>query len=375
MNQKILIVSGEPSGDLHASNLVKDLKKLNPDRYFFGMGGSLSKKAGVEVVFDISGLALIGLVEVLKNIFTVGRAFKAVLAKTDAVKPDLAILVDYPGFNLRLAKELHKRSIPVVYYISPQIWAWGGDRINIIKKYVRKIVVFFKFEEELYRSNGINAEFAGHPLLDVVKTSLSKEETLKKYGLAGNKTTVALLPGSRRIEIGALLPTMVSAAKLISGKMKNVQFVVAKHPELDISLYENTLRDSGIDIRIAEGDTYNILAVSDLAIIASGTATLESAIIGTPLIITYKASVITYTLYRLVRTMKFLGLVNVIARKEISPELLQFDATPEKLSDRTISLLSDKNKLSAMKEELKKVKESLGTGGASKRAAGIINAI
>jgi len=180
MTQKILIVSGEPSGDLHASNLVKDLKKLNPDRYFFGMGGSLSKEAGVEVVFDISGLALIGLVEVLKNIFTVGRAFKAVLAKTDALKPDLAILVDYPGFNLRLAKELHKRSIPVVYYISPQVWAWGGDRINIIKKYVKKIVVFFKFEEELYKANGINAQFAGHPLLDVVKNHSFKRRDIKK---------------------------------------------------------------------------------------------------------------------------------------------------------------------------------------------------
>ena len=375
MTQKILIVSGEPSGDLHASNLVKDLKKLNPDRSFFGMGGQLSKDAGVEVMFDISGLALVGLVEVIKNIFVVGRAYKAVLAGADSVKPDLAILVDYPGFNLRLAKELHKRSIPVVYYISPQVWAWGGDRINIIKKYVKKIVVFFKFEEELYRAHGINAEFVGHPLLDVVKTSLSKEETFKRYGLAGKKITVALLPGSRYIEVSVLLPIMVSGAKLIHGKMKNVQFVVAKHPELDMGLYENTLRNSGIDIRIAEGDTYNVLGVSDLAIVASGTATLESAIIGTPLIITYKASLVTYALYRLVRTTKFLGLVNVIAGKEIAPEFLQFDARPEKIADKAAELLSDKNKLSGMKEELKRVRESLGAGGASMRAAKDVNTI
>ena len=197
MRKKILIVSGEPSGDLHASNLVKDLKKIDPGLEFFGIGGTLSKEAGVDIVFDITKLALVGVVEVIRHISVVKQAHDAVISRIEAEKPDLAILVDYPGFNLRLAGDLAKRSIPVAYYISPQIWAWGLDRIHLIKKYIQKVVVFFKFEEDLYKSYGVESEFVGHPLLDTVRTTLSRDEVLKKYGLSDTKKTVALLPGSR----------------------------------------------------------------------------------------------------------------------------------------------------------------------------------
>ena len=367
--KKILIVAGEPSGDLHAASLVRLLKTLDPSLQFFGMGGNILRDAGADITFDISALALVGLAEVLKNIFTVGRTYKALLRKIDLERPDLAILVDYPGFNLRLAKEIKKRSIPVIYYISPQVWAWGGDRINIIKKYVDKIIVFFKFEEELYKSCGINVEFAGHPLVDTVHASRTKDETLNTYGLSKDKITIALLPGSRSNEITTLLPIMTRAAKIINARMPDTQFVIAKYPDLAISMYEKYVLSSGVDIKIAGGDAYNVVASADFAIVASGTATLETAIIGTPLIIIYKVKLLTYIAYNLVSKLRFLGIVNIIAGKEVAPEFLQYAATPEKISEKVVSLLSDRKKIDQMREELAGVKRSLGSPGASARAA------
>lgn len=372
-SKKILIVAGEPSGDLHASNLVKDLKTLNQNLEFFGLGGSLSKKAGVDVIFDISKLALVGVVEVIKNIFTVGKVYKDLILRIDSTPPDLAILVDYPGFNLRLARELKKRSITTVYYISPQLWAWGKNRVHIIKKCIKKILVFFKFEEELYKKYGIDVEFVGHPLLDIVKMTSSKENILENHRLSVGKTTIALLPGSRGIEVKLLLPIMVNAAEIIGKKFGNVQFVVAKHPDLPMSSYEEEIKSSDITehikIRITDGDTYNILGISDFAIVASGTATLETAVIGTPFIIVYKANLLTYLLYKVVTTIPFLGLVNIIAKKEIAPELLQFDATPKKIANKVIEILGNEKERTMMREELKRVASSLGTPGAAMRAA------
>ncbi|MFH0764052.1 MAG: lipid-A-disaccharide synthase [Candidatus Omnitrophota bacterium] len=367
--KKILIVAGEPSGDLHASNLVNNLKALHPNLTFFGIGGALSKKSGVDIVFDITPLALVGAVEVLKNIFTVGKAYKDILRKVDSENPGLAILVDYPGFNLRLAKALKRRSIPVVYYISPQVWAWGRDRVNIIKKCVKKIMVFFKFEEELYKTYGIDAEFVGHPLLDTVKTTLAKDEILKTYGLSKEKPVIALLPGSRTSELKTLLPAMLAGAEIIDRLLGGAQFVIAKYRGLPGDLYENFAKDYKLDIRIVEGDIYNVLAASDFAIVASGTATLETAIVGTPLVIAYKANLITYLLYKIVSDIKFLGIVNIIAGKEAVPEILQYEMTPENIAAAVVGLMRDEAGLSAMRNELGRVKLSLGSPGASLRAA------
>ena len=367
--KKILIIAGEPSGDLHASNLVRDLKTLAPDLRFFGLGGNLSQDAGVEIVSDISSLALVGLADVLKNIFAVGKVYRGILKKVDQEHPDLAILIDYPGFNLRLAKELKKRSIPVIYYISPQVWAWGRDRINIIRKCVGKMIVFFKFEEELYKTCGVDVEFAGHPLIDTVKVSRRKDETLKAYGLSKDKITIALLPGSRASEIDRLLSVMVDSAKLINGRMKNTQFIIAKYAGLSAGMYEKAMADSGLDIRIADGDTHNVVGASDFAIVTSGTATLETAIIGTPLVIIYKANILTYIAYKLVATIGFVGIVNIIANREIAPEFLQYDATPEKISQTVLSILSDEARLKSIRKDLADVRNSLGPPGAGMRAA------
>ncbi len=372
-DKKILIVSGEPSGDLHASNLIKDMKSLEPNLRFFGLGGSLSEKEGVEILFNISKLALVGVTDVVKNIFTVKKAYGAVIKKINAEKPDLAILVDYPGFNLALARELKKRDIPVVYYISPQIWAWGRQRVGIIKKCVRKIIVFFKFEEELYKTYGIDAEFVGHPLLDTVKTTLSKDDFLKKYDLSPNRTTIAVLPGSRESEVGEFLLTMLRSCNLIKEKLPNIQIVISKHPDLPVSLYEEAIRNSKpYHFKLITNDTYNMLNAADFAIVASGTATLESAIMGTPLAVVYRSNLITFLLYKMVRTVRFLGLVNIIANKEVAPELLQYDMTPENIASKVTAIISDGKKMSEIRGELKAIKLSLGSPGASSRAAAAI---
>lgn len=369
MAKKILIVSGEPSGDLHASNLVKDLKSLKPDLEFFGLGGVLSRASGVDVVFDITKMAVVALVDVYKNIFTIGRAFTGLLKKIDSARPDLAILVDYPGFNLRLAKQLKKRNIPVIYYISPQIWAWGADRIHIIKRCVKKMVVFFKFEEELYKKEGVDAECIGHPLLDTVKPSLSKADVLKKYSFFGNKRVIALLPGSRISEVKTLLPAMAGAAAIINKELNGAQFVITKHKNIPIELYEKIAGRSSLDVKIVEGDVYNVLSAADFAIVASGTATLETAILGTPFIITYKSNLINYIAARIVFKKWVFGLVNIIAGKIIVPELLQYDATPEKMAAASLEIIRNEPRRSAMIEDLQKVKSSLGSPGARTRAA------
>jgi lipid-A-disaccharide synthase len=367
--KKILIVSGEPSGDLHASKLVENLKRLDPGLKFFGLGCSFSKKAGVDVIFDMSELAIIGLTEVFRNIFKIGAVRKKVLDRITADRPDIAILVDYPGFNLRLARELKKRSIPVIYYISPQIWAWGMDRINIIKACVAKMVVFFKFEEDLYQRHGVNAEFVGHPLLETVKATASKDEVMSRYGLSPDRTTIALLPGSRKTEIVRILPAMASSCAFIRKEIPDAQFIIAKHRDLPAGLYQKAVERTGLDIKIAEGDTHNVVKSADFAIVTSGTATLETAILGTPFLVVYKSSVLTEIAYYAVRTVEFIALANIIAGGQIVPELLQNAASPERIARTALGIIRDKQAKAHMLDELKRVSLSLGTPGASERAA------
>lgn len=372
MANNILIVSGEPSGDLHASNIVKELKKIKSGLEFFGLGGNLSKEAGVEIDFDISKLAIVGLVDALKNIFTIGRVFKGLIKKINSKNTSLAILVDYPGFNLRLARQLKKRDIPVIYYISPQVWAWGEDRINIIKECVKKILVFFKFEEELYKRHDVNAEFIGHPLIETVRPTLPKDEIIKKYSLSAAGPIIALLPGSRAMEVKTLLKIMAGAGALIERELPGAQFVIAKYRNLPLKLYEAAVMDSCLNIKIADGDAYNILSAADFAIVASGTATLETAILGRPFVITYKTSLINYIAYKIVAKIRVLGLVNVIAGRIIVPELLQYNATPQKIARASLEIIKNESKRSQMLAELKKIRDSLGPLGASSRAAGAI---
>ena len=358
MPKRILITAGEPSGDLHASNLIREIKALAPDTEFFGLGGNLMAGAGAKIVYDITDLAIIGLVEVFRNIFAIRDAYAGILREIDLKRPDCAILVDYPGFNLRLAKELKRRGIPVIYYISPQLWAWGESRIKIIKDTVARMLVFFKFEEEMYKRHGVNAEFVGHPLAEVVKPTLDQA-----------KKIIALLPGSRRIEVNNLLPIMLKAAGAIAANIPGAQFIVLRFPGLEEGLYKRFIARHRLNLKLASDDVYNVLSASDFAIVASGTATLETAIIGTPMVIVYKLSLLTYAVFKIVSRVKNIGIVNIIASREIAPELTQFNATPEMISAKVIELLSSAEKTAGMKEEFSLIKTSLGPPGSYARAA------
>ncbi len=366
---RILITAGEPSGDLHASNLIREIKKISPDMEFFGLGGGLMAAAGVRSVRDISKLAIVGLAEVFKNVFAIKDAYNAILREVDLRRPDMAILVDYPGFNLRLAKELKARDIPVVYYISPQLWAWGKNRIEIIKGAVARMLVFFKFEEEFYKRHGVSVEFVGHPLVETARPSLTKEEAVKKYDLDPSKKIIALLPGSRKLEVENLFPIMLKAADLIAKEIHGAQFIVVRFPGVEEGLYKRIIARHNLGVRLASADTYNILSASGFAIAASGTATLETAIIGTPMVIVYKLNLLTYIAFKLVSKIKNIGIVNIIAGSRIAPEFTQFNATPEKISAKVVELMSSPEKIRRMKEAFSLIKNSLGAPGSYERSA------
>lgn len=365
----VLIVAGEPSGDLHAATLVKELTCSRRNLEFFGMGGSLMREAGVATVTDVTELALVGVVEVVKKIFVVRAAYRALLEAVTARNPSLAILVDYPGFNLRLARELKRRGIPVIYYISPQVWAWGAGRIATIKACVKKIVVFFPFEEALYKQHGVDVAFVGHPLVDSVRPDAAADVTARRHGLDGMRPIIALLPGSRATEVKLLLPIMLAAARRIVATIPGIQIAVSKFKGLPQSLYDDALRGAGTAVTMVEGDTHNLLAAARFAIVASGTATLETTIIGTPFVLIYKVHPLSYPITQLFMRTKFLGLANIIAGREIVPEFLQYDATAEKIAGKVVELMQDDGKRTAMVADLGAVTASLGKPGAARRAA------
>lgn len=371
--KKILIVAGEASGDLHAANLVKSIKELYPALTFFGLGGKKLKSEGVDLYNELTGLAVVGFVEVLKNLKVFRKIFVDLLKKIDKEKPDLAILVDYPGFNLRLAEKLHKRNIPVIYYISPQIWAWGEDRIKIIKRTVTKMIVFFAFEEKLYKKHNIDASFVGHPLLDFIKPSLSKEDVFKKLKLDTNKITIALLPGSREKEIKTLLPIMLETAKVINEYFfGRIQFLILRSPTVKEDIFHRAVSGYELLLKVISDMTYDGLSASDFALVCSGTATLETAVIGVPMVILYKVNFLTWVYIRRLIKIPYIGLVNVVGGKKIVEEFIQFDCYPKKICDYAIPLLQNRNRLNQLKLELLSIKESLGSPGASLRAAEIV---
>jgi lipid-A-disaccharide synthase len=368
--KKILIVAGEASGDLHAGHLVEEIKKLRPRTSFFGLGGPKMKNQGVVLSCDLTKLAVVGFWEVLKKLPKFKKIFRDILKKTDEQKPDLAILVDYPGFNLRLAEELHKKNIPVVYYISPQIWAWGQKRIHLIRKVIKRMLVFFKFEEELYKNHGVPVSFVGNPLLDTVKTSMPREELLRQAGLKPGLLTVCLLPGSREKEVKALLPIMLKCAKITTGYLdERVQFLVLRSSSVKEEIFLKEIDKYALRIKMLTGHTYDGIAASDFALVCSGTATLETAILATPMVVLYKVNFLTWFFIRLMIKIPYIGLVNVVKGKKIAEEFVQYDADPEKICDYVIPILHDKDKLARLKLELLSIKPLLGPPGANLRAA------
>jgi len=367
---KILIVTGEPSGDLHAGNLVKELLNLKPNLKILAVGSENLKKAGADIFYDIKDLAVFGFFDVLKKLPKFIYLKKLILKVIKEEKPKLIILVDFAGFNLRLAKVINK-TLPIIYYISPQVWASRAGRIKTIKKYISKMIVFFKFEEELYRKEKIEVDFVGHPLLEIVKSSIPKEEFLKKLGFSPIKNTIALLPGSRAQEIKNILPIMLKVASYINKEIPS-QFLIVKSLQIEEKMYTEKIKDLNLEIKVVEGKNYDCLGVSDFALVCSGTATLETAIMGVPFFIIYKMNLLNYLLYRPQIKIPYIGMVNIIAKRKIIPEFIQFKAKPKIIAKELIKTLKDSSKIQEIKDKLIQIKNLLGPEGANRRAAKII---
>ncbi|MDP3789146.1 MAG: lipid-A-disaccharide synthase [Candidatus Omnitrophota bacterium] len=371
MARKIFVSAGEPSGDLHASRLVKEIKILDPSVVFMGMGGANMASEGVRLFIRTDEVAIVGF-DFLLSLKKIKDIFDTFLANVEKERPDLVILLDYPGFNLRLAKALKKRGIKVVYYISPQLWAWGKNRIYTVKKYVDKMLVFFPFEGELYKKYGIPVEVVGHPLLDIARPAADQKTIRERLRFDAEKKTIILLPGSREREVASLMPIMTTAILELYKKHKNIQVIVVRASNLPQERLDQYLKTIDIPYRVIENkgtEIYGYLSVSDLAIVASGTATLECGIMNVPMIITYKVSMFNAAIFKLFINVPYVGLVNILAGKEIVPELLQFDATSDKIYAEAEKILFDGKRSAEIKKELLKVRESLGREGASRRAA------
>ena len=372
MSKKIFLVAGEPSGDLHASKLAAELKRLDPGVSLAGVGGKNMSSAGVSLFRDSSQLAIIGLQDILRHFGKIRELFRSVIAEITERHFDLVILVDYPGFNLRLARELKKHGIKIIYFVSPQVWAWGSGRVKTIRECVQKILVFFKFEEDLYKKSGVPVEFVGHPLLDSVNSAADGKALTEMLHLDRSKKTVLLLPGSRMREVTSLLPTMTMASQKLYEKFQDIQFIVVKLHSLGEELYKSRLGHLKAPYSLvenADGLLYECMAISDLALVASGTATLECAIMGLPMVITYKVSLLSAFVMKSFMRISTIGLVNILAGKKVVPELVQFDFTAGNVFKEASKILSDKNESARIKAELSEIKKSLGEKGASRRAA------
>ncbi|MFC1804545.1 lipid-A-disaccharide synthase [Candidatus Omnitrophota bacterium] len=366
--KKIIIVCGEVSGDTNAANLTKEILKTDPGIKILAVGGENLRSAGARVFVDIKDYAIMGLFDVLKKLPRFFYLKKTILRKIKEEKPDAVILVDYSGFNLRLAAKINK-SVPTIYYVSPQLWASRPKRIRFIKRFIHKVVVLFKFEEEFYRKHGISVDFVGHPLLDLVRPSMSNDKFIGTFGLSDSKVTVALLPGSRKQEIKYILPVMLKSAALIAKGSKGVQFIIAKSPNLEQEIYDRSIGRTNLDLKIIDGKTYDCLEAADFCLVASGTATLEAAIMQKPFAVIYKTNPLNYLVFKPQVRLPYIGMVNIVAKKLIIPEFLQSGANPQEIAEFALKVLRDPAVSARIKKELSKVSSSLGEKGASSRAA------
>lgn len=366
-----MLVAGEVSGDLHGAHLVEAIQKIDPEIEFFGIGGERLKERGMRLLRHIRSLSVVGISEALRKIKTVLETLRMLKEAMEKEKPDLVILIDYPEFNLRLAKIAKEKGIPVLYYISPQIWAWRPGRVKTIAERVKKMLVFFSFEVPLYQKVGVDVEWVGHPLLDIVRPSLSREEAFKRFGLNPERKTLAILPGSRIEEVRRLLPPMIASAVLLQRETPSLQFVLPLAPGLLEADLSPMLRNASLPIAVVNGFNYDVMALSDLIITASGTATLEAAILQKPMVIVYKVSRLSYWVGRALIRVKHIGLVNLIAGHEIVKELIQDNVKPEIIAEEALRLLKDSDLYAKTVERLAEVRWKLGQPGAAGRAARI----
>ena len=357
---KLAIVAGEASGDLHASEVVRELKKLTPSLQMFGIGGDLLAREGMTLLHHANELGMIGLFNVLRHLPMFRRVFRETVERIAQERPDAVLLVDYPGFNLRLAKKCKELGLHVVYYISPQVWAWRQGRVRHIAKYVDRMIVLFPFEEEFYRTHDVPVTYVGHPLIEQlagVRKPPRREDELR----------IALLPGSRRQEISALLPAMLDAVEILR-RERNVNAYIIQAPTIEQDELLAIVKAKGSDVPVLPHDRGEGVAAADIALSASGTATLESAVLGTPVVVMYRLSRLTYLLGRKLVRLPNWSLVNIVAGKEVVPELIQSDVNGERIVAEVRRIVAPEN-YERICAELRAVREKLGEPGASRRVA------
>ncbi len=370
---QFLLVAGEASGDMYGADVARALFRQFPNCHIYGLGGPRMREAGVELEGDIRQTAVVGPFEAVSHLGILYRFFRKLADRVDNEPPTAAILIDFPDFNLRLAKRIKNAGTPVIYYVSPQIWAWREGRIHQIRRLVDKMLVIFPFEEEIYRRAGVDVEFVGHPLIDTVYPTKSKEEFCAEYKLDPRKPIVALLPGSRRKEIHYILPTLCKAADLIGAQKKDTQFVLPIAPGLNRGLLENIIQTR--PIRIVTGQTYDAVRYSRAAIVASGTATLETALLGTPEVIVYRISGATWLLGKFLLKVRLFGIVNIILGEEVAPELFQDKMTPESICTITLRLMDDVWAQSRIRGNYERLRRQLGGGKVAERVADAVSRV
>jgi lipid-A-disaccharide synthase len=364
---QLMLVAGEASGDKHGAHLVSALQTLRPEIPFdcFGAGGDEMRAAGVQTLVDAREVAIMGALEVARALPKFLRVFRQLREAARKRRPQLVILIDWPEFNLRLAKRLARDGHRVIYYISPQIWAWRSYRIHTIQRYVEQMLVILPFEQEYYRRHGVEVEYVGHPLLDSVRVTASRDEFCSRHGLDPARPIVALLPGSRHSELTHILPPLAQAAERIAASHLEIQLLLP----LARTIRREELAGLPRSITLIEQDAYNAVAASTLAVVASGTATLETAVIGTPLIVVYRASNLNWRIFHPMINVPYVGMPNLIAGREVAPELLQDALNANDLAKLILEILGDEKRLARMRADLAEVRMKLGDANASQRAA------
>jgi len=372
LSARLLLSCGEASGDLYAGALTRELLTRDPSIRIAGLGGPQFAAAGGRLIDDYRELSVTGLTEWIPKLPRFLAARRRLVDAARAERPDALVLIDFSGFNFRLAPSIKRLGVPVIYYISPQIWASRPGRIATIKAIADRVLVIFPFEAAIYEKAGVPVEFVGHPLIDLATPSATREEFLGRLGLTPSAPTVAILPGSRPNEVARILPDLAAAARIIRRDVPTAQFVVARAPHLDDQLFDAVRGDGGVPFTRVEGDTDTVLASADVALTASGTATVQAALHDTPMVVVYRMAPLSYQLARRVVKLDTIGMVNLIAGEKIVPELIQDAFTPDAVAREAISMLTDRDRAARIRAGLATVRSRLGGPGASGRAADAI---
>jgi lipid-A-disaccharide synthase len=368
-SKHIVVITGEASGEAHATRMIQALQQQQPEIQLSGIGGDKMRAAGVELIADFSELAVMGLVEVLKRYGDIKKIFNKVVAHLQQLQPDLLVLVDYPGFNLKLAKQAKKLGIPVVYYISPKVWAWRKGRVKTIKRYVDHMAVLFPFEVPIYQQVGVPVTCVGHPLVDAVKTELTTEQAKQHIGLDANNKVLGLFPGSRNSEVHALLPTMLQAAERIQQRHPDLTIVLPLAPGLSCQTLQPLLEQSSVTVNLIEGEFYTLTKACDAIVAASGTVTLEIALLGVPHFLIYHVAPLSYSILKRLVNIPYVGLCNIITEQNIVKEILQDEVTAERLDQELSNLLSSENAQQTATQIQQQVLTALGPAGGAANAA------